>query len=652
MFPKIIRWSYYLLFIVVPLIFLPTTSELFEFNKIIVTFLLTSVIVAAWVSRMIIEKRWIFKRSLLDIPILLFLGAHLLSFLFSIDHHVSWYGYYSRWNGGILSLLSYALLYWGFVANMDAKASLVALKTLVGSAILVCLWGVAEHLGVDASWWVQDVQSRVFSTLGQPNWLGAYVSALIFIPLASFAHTKFKVQDTKSIGNLAIFTLLFAVLLFTKSRSGILAFGVASALFWGAAFWHKKSQIIVQAAVFAGLVGLLTVLFPNPVRDILIGSKPVLPPASVGTALEVGGTESGAIRKVVWAGAIRIWQGSTKNFFVGTGPETFAQSYYQYRPIEHNNTSEWELLYNKAHNEFLNYLATTGLLGLTSYLFLLVAMGWVFKTQFAKPGKVESKGIVLALLAGWATISITNFWGFSVVIVQILLFILPALTITLDNPETAHPESKLENGQWIGLVSVGIAVSYVLFTIGRYWYADTKYAAGQKDIKYFQATQNAQYLISAENNMVEAFKLDSAEPAIAADLSNAAAYLSLAVLPQSTDSARQLASLSIAASDRAIRTSPNHPNYYKSRARSLILLSDLDPQFLVLAANALEQAMLISPTDPRLPYNLGVVYKFLSRNDEAKKMFEWSLKLKADFADPKKQLDEMATSSATQPNLQ
>ena len=109
---------------------------------------------------------------------------------------------------------------------------------------------------------------------------------------------------------------------------------------------------------------------------------------------------------------------------IGAGPETFAQAYYQYRPIEHNQTSEWELLYNKAHNEFLNYLATTGVFGLLSYLVLLF---------FMARQMLNTRYLILntALLAGWVSISVTNFWGFSVVIVQLFLFLFPALAVTL-----------------------------------------------------------------------------------------------------------------------------------------------------------------------------------------------------------------------------
>src|SRR3990172_3048474 len=125
---RLISIFYYLLFILVPLIWLPNTSELFEFNKLILTYTLTTLIIGVWAIRCILEKKFIFKRTLLDWPILIFLITQSLSLLFSIDPRTSWLGYYSRWNGGLLSLLSYSLLYWAFVSNMDSKSALNAIR--------------------------------------------------------------------------------------------------------------------------------------------------------------------------------------------------------------------------------------------------------------------------------------------------------------------------------------------------------------------------------------------------------------------------------------------------------------------------------------------------------------------------------------------
>ena len=76
---------------------------------------------------------------------------------------------------------------------------------------------------------------------------------------------------------------------------------------------------------------------------------------------ELGGTDPGKIRLLVWQGAFEAWK---NNPIFGTGVETFAFAYYKYKSPAHNLTSEWNFLYNKAHNEFLNYLTTTGTLEL------------------------------------------------------------------------------------------------------------------------------------------------------------------------------------------------------------------------------------------------------------------------------------------------
>lgn len=379
----------------------------------------------------------------------------------------------------------------------------------------------------------------------------------------------------------------------------------------------------------------LIFLIKNPIR-----TQPLAP--STGTVLESGGTESGAIRKIVWKGAINIWLGNVKNFMVGAGPETFAQAYYQYRPIEHNNTSEWELLYNKAHNEFLNQLATTGILGFGSYLVLLGFMALIFsKTMYDHRMTMNDNGMTIALFAGWLTILVTNFWGFSVVVIQLLLFLMPAFATVLN---TQEKEKKAEVYKIIPIQILGVMIIlstslWLLFSVAKYWYADFKYAAGSIAQKGYQATSDPQYLLSAYQEYYDAFKYNSAEPALASDLSLSAAYLSMAMRNQPA-AAGQLASQSLSLSQLAINISPNHPNYYKNLTRGLILLSEIDSSYLQSAKQAMLAASVISPTDPRIPYYLGIILQALGATPEAKLYFQKSLDLKPDFADAKKQLEK------------
>ncbi len=197
---KIIASAFYSLFIIVPLILTPYNYELFEFNKMLTVYFLTIIISAAWISKMIIQKKILFSKTPFDIPLLLFLLSQILSTIFSLDRHTSVWGYYSRFHGGLLSTISYIILYYAFISNqISVKKSL---KVILSTAVIVSLYGIAEHFGIDKHVWVQDVQSRIFSTLGQPNWLAAYLIALV--PLSGW-----------------LAPLLLLTLYFTKSQSGL-----------------------------------------------------------------------------------------------------------------------------------------------------------------------------------------------------------------------------------------------------------------------------------------------------------------------------------------------------------------------------------------------------------------------------------------------
>lgn len=118
---KIITFSFYAIFFLVPIVFVGSTSELFEFNKMWVTFAFTIVIMTAWLSKMIMEKQFRVQKTPLDWFLIAFLISQVISSFLSLDNHVSLWGYYSRFNGGLLSMLCYVLLYYAFVTHFSRR---------------------------------------------------------------------------------------------------------------------------------------------------------------------------------------------------------------------------------------------------------------------------------------------------------------------------------------------------------------------------------------------------------------------------------------------------------------------------------------------------------------------------------------------------
>ncbi len=617
------------------------------------------VIVAAWAIKSISNSKIFFRHTIFDIPLLLFLLSQVLSTIFSMDVHTSIWGYYSRGNGGLLSTISFLFLYWAYVSNLTKSDTYRAIRFLLVSAVIVSIWGVLEHFGASFSCvlirsdimafnttcWVQDVQNRVFATLGQPNWLAAWIVAiapLAWLALGNKANetgNKLLKADRQTLLYILVTIATFAVVIFTKSRSGFLGLIIAYILFWGSYLLIiKKLKLFVL--VTCGLL-LVTIVFGTPWTPSLLEQSAKSTEQSFqtgGTSLENGGTESGDIRKIVWTGALNIWRA---NPIIGTGVETFGYSYYKYRPIEHNNTSEWELLYNKAHNEYLNYLANTGIFGLGTYLLLISTVVFYilrnfqfsifnFKIKYKNKNLNSHSLILIAILAGYVSILVTNFFGFSVVIVQLLFFLYPAMAVTISLPEQSEKNKVIRNFNIKSKLMILFALCsmfYLLFRVFQIWNADILYTSSTS---LARKGLDPQAFISIQ----QAIGLRPDEPLYYDQLAKVSSTLAVKQFEtnESTESTKFL-DLAKDASFLAISISPSNLNILKSQAVIYQKLALADPTNLNGAVKPLEQAVALAPTDPKVRYNLGQIYYRLGRTEDAKKVFEETLLLKSDYYD-------------------
>lgn len=685
MLDKIITYSFYLLFLLVPLFWTSFNHELFEYNKMILTYIFTVIIVGTWILKMIQEKSLIFKRTPLDIPLLLFLGANIISTLLSIDRHTSIWGYYSRSNGGLLSIISYLLLYWAFVSNFDKEKVLNTLKFGLVSGFLISLWAILEHFGVSlscvllrgeftASCWVQDVQARVFASLGQPNWLAAYLAMLIFPSL--YFYLTATTQNQRIIYFLSLITMYLAFT-FTYSRGPTLGL-VGGILVFLALYFIRNTQKTLKVSniresvsqilrsseylthpIFRVLLSFLIInlLFGSALTSFKLISKFASPPRPAlltSTQLENGGTESGQIRLIVWQGALDIF----KHYPIfGSGVETFAYSYYQFRPAEHNLVSEWDFLYNKAHNEYLNYLATTGVVGIGTYL-LVIGTFIVYGVSFIVYGKKPNKPFTInhllftSLLAAYISYLIYNFFLFSVVIIAIFFYLFPAMafivtesTKTLKVPRSLNTVYQILNTliyrrplyTKVAKGLIILSILFLLFSIFKIWYADTIFAKGQSALDNGNAGSAYNYLSAAST-------LNSSEPLFRAEKAFAAASAALALKDTDATVSAELKNEAISDIETVLKNSPKNVSFWRTAIRVYFELSNLDKSYTEKTLEAVNTAISLAPTDPKLYYNKGLILDLVDRKEEAISAFQKALELKPDYLEAHAQLQEATNS--------
>lgn len=621
----------------------------------IFVYLVTTVIGSCWVARMTLEKRLIFTKSFWDFPLLLFLTAIALSTLFSHDIYMSLFGYYSRFNQGFFSLLAYFILYFAFNSNiMDSVKREKFIKLIifaaVASGLIVSLYGICQHFGIDYFRWVQDVKTRVFSSLGQPNWLGAYLAIILLIYFGLFVGNTF---------SLLPFTLLYTALLFTRSRSAFSAFHICFLVFTVILFKKFKKIFVYTYLLFFILVNVFNIL-PTPIEKIneltipnliskisAISKSPgkpqqnksiVQPTAAVASAGE-GGTESFAIRKNVWKGA---WNAYLANPIVGYGNEAFALAYYKYKPIEQNYVSEWDFLYNKAHNEYLNYLATTGTVGFGAYLLLIIS----FVVYFIR----SPKNILnLSLFLAWLTILITNFVGFSVVIISLFFYLIPPIIFVLNinnkeelqsprDEKSTKQSNNLTIPQLLLLFFLLLTTYYVIRNTVSWWFADYHFARGDS------YSNKGNYQTSYQEYK-SAIDLSPFHPnyhnEFALFLSEMPSYYSKDDAKLAAGFARQ----AIEESDIATGISPENPIFWNYKALIFHNLVNFDKNYSKKAIEAIMKAKSLAPNDPKIAYYAGIYYLSDGQSKTGTKYLTQAVSLKPNYIEPAVNLSRILAGS-------
>lgn len=637
-FTTAITLCYQALFLLTPFVFTWSNSELFEFNKMLFVWVIATLVGGLWLTRMVVEKKVIWNKHPLGLLMLVFLAGQLLATIFSIHFRTSIFGYYSRLNGGLLSSLAYTVLLLGLLQHVPREKRWSLLLTNAVAALFVSFYAIPEHFGASPSCflmhgeigidcWRQNVQERVFATFGQPNWLAAYLAGLAPLAWILAQRSSGKRRWFWLVG----LTSMLLAIWYSKSRSGILAVGVAGvtlAVLHTWPQWRGKIKQVLRAKkhwlwLWAGAVGVFLLSALGVQRFLATQPDP----------FDLSqGTESGSIRLIVWRGALKVWQ---RYPLTGSGPGTFAYSYYQDRPIEHNVISEWDHLYNKAHNELLNYLAETGVVGLVTYSALVAGSLFLLgRSAFQSP---RADTAAQAVLAGVVGVSVAHFFGFSTVMSNVLLFLLPGIVFL--SPEHLPPTTKRKRlmrlWQKLALVLIGLTTLLVLIKLGTLWRADWWYARGRR-------LQTEQEYPAALVALRRASELTPAEPLYYDELADLFAQLALQYhLSEEATASAELTEAALQNSDYALLLNPRHLDFYKTRARVFLFLSQIDQQYLVQQQRTLKAALTLAPTDAQLWYNLGLAQYNAGQFNEAAETLHKTVELKPNYVRARSELGNL-----------
>lgn len=368
--------------IVSPLLFLPTTTEFFEFNKYNAYILITIIGFVIWAIKMVIEKRTVFTRTPLDIPIVVFGGVLLFSALSSIDQFVSINGGNGKVWPAFLPFIVLALFYFLVSSNLKSRKQInLIIWALVGATAIASLFAISSYFGAFLPF--DFAQIRSFNTVGVINKL-ALLQVLI-LPIAISWAIYEKDQATRIIATACTLIMAFSFVLINFLPAYL---GLAVAIvFLGVGTLKVKLTKTQQghAAILAVVFVLFLVIrFVPQVAKGTLYQWIIKKDAGVTEAQQIDTPKERIIPgQAAWDISA---QSIGKRPLFGTGVGTYPYVYTQLKPREINATDDWSVRFANSSSEFTEIVATTGILGTLAFLLLLVAvlrLVWtlVFKSQ-------------------------------------------------------------------------------------------------------------------------------------------------------------------------------------------------------------------------------------------------------------------------------
>jgi O-antigen ligase len=229
---------------------------------------------------------------------------------------------------------------------------------MVLSGTISSLYSLLQYFNLDPIAWPKTFGNRPSSTLGHPDFLGDLLAMVIPLSLA-LCYLE-KGWKKRSAWLLSILIQLGGLLVSQTRGAWIAATVSISTFFLLEPFFYRESKKgVFQKKIIVSLVAIF--LFFGLVVSFLL----VKPEFRYRAA---------SILKIKEQTRIYLWHDSFKVIkeypLFGSGPETFRLSFMPYKGIELAKM-EKNVNYDNPHNNYLYIWATTGTLGLITYLYLL-----------------------------------------------------------------------------------------------------------------------------------------------------------------------------------------------------------------------------------------------------------------------------------------
>lgn len=468
---KVINYSLLVVIVLMPIYFafFQENYTVFDLNKASLLRLGVLVLIASWLIYFALTSQIIIFKDKAILWFWLFLVlVIIISTIFSPQISISLLGSYERQQGlnTILAYLLFFIFLISFFINQSGiKKVIIALNF---SAVLACLYGLMQAVGLDFLYWSESSALRIFSGFGQPNFFGHYL--VVMIPLTTYSIWFI---SRKLIIRFLYALLLIAeliCLLFSYSRGAWVAFIITSFVLVLFFLWHNQKKtlavIILSLALFSGVL-----LFSSGIRNSIIAqidyNKYGLINRMIST-FDFSDAGSVSSRLKYWQAAYKVFsETSWTRRIIGFGPDMETNVFVGVYQPNWGYSERLNAFPDRAHNNLIDVVLQFGIAGLSAMLSLVF---FCIKKLFNFINRKfnEDSWLALALLTALLAYTVNNFFSFSLTAMSLIFFIILGLAWRLGSPA-----EKIEsvNISLFNPISRWLITAAFIFFIGLIFYS-------------------------------------------------------------------------------------------------------------------------------------------------------------------------------------
>ena len=666
---KIISLVIGLLVFLTPIFFLSFTNEAYEFNKVYLIFYLSGIAFILWLLKMILQKEARIIRSPLDLLIIVFLAAMALSTLFSADKISSLLGFYGRFSDSLILFLSLGMMYFVIVNNLVKSQTSKLLNLFLFSSFIAIVIGICSVCGRFIIP-LEIAQTRTFNpAAGSLQGLAMFASMIIILSAGLFLQRK-KSALLRSFTIILLGASLLLLTIINFIPAWIALFVGSGFLLFLKIFQRTTSSNLsfTRKGIIVPLILIVFCLFlfmpgafysnPPPTKDVI--SSRILNYLDPKYYPDIATSPDDIMVKKPPQEVIldkEISNEVVKNTFFahsvfGSGLGTFSQDFSLYRPAEFNQNKFWALRFDKARSEISEQLATTGLVGILTWLILL----WVFfglmiknkedKEDILNQGDKENQGdennqtnqndILIALVASAFTIFIgTIFYHQNAILwFALWLFIALGMRLFVSSRKLKISRFSLEENSEKANVFKGMSLAAILvlvvsfFVMGKFYYADAFYKKGIVHQDFEQAIENYQKAADLNPHRFT-YRVVLAKAHLQRAISEAKKERS----EQDDEVIKEEVSMAIDEAKKAVELSPKSVVARETLAmiyRDIVGVAKGADEW---ALRSFEEALSLEPLNPVLATETGKACAALEDNEKAIEYFRKAIFFKEDYLD-------------------